>query len=195
MYIHTNPHNHNIHQISPMHKFIKSHIQLWHNSSNACNVLDSSRCMRYRHQQQRSSPHDATKTSNPLNTKYSNLTTGYKYPKPLNTKYSNLTTGCKHPKTQYDYDAWTYKQRLDNAKSPHIYIQQPQCKRSPPFTLINSNNNCIIKYLRPHNQQVTIQIRVITALSSHNYHHNYQQTSTSTISYSLTIPCNFSQSN
>jgi hypothetical protein len=73
-----------------------------------------------------------------------------------------------------------------------IYIQQPQCKRSPPFTLINSNNNCIIKYLRPQNQQVTIQIRVITALSLHNYHHNYRQTST--ISYSLTIPCNFSQS-
>jgi len=108
------------------------------NHSNAFNVLDSSRCMRYHYQQQRSSPHDATKTSyplntkysnlttgykypKPLNTKYSNLTTGYKYPKPLNTKYSNLTTGCKHPKTQYDYDAWTYKQRLDNAKSPHIY--------------------------------------------------------------------------
>jgi len=46
----------------------------------------------------RSSPHDARKTSYPLNTKYSNLTTGYKYPNPLNTKYSNLTTGCKHPK-------------------------------------------------------------------------------------------------
>ncbi|KEH22409.1 hypothetical protein MTR_7g045395 [Medicago truncatula] len=23
--------------------------------------------------------------------------------------------------TQYDYDAWTYEQRPDNAKSPHIY--------------------------------------------------------------------------
>jgi len=33
MYIYTNPHNHNIHQISPMHKFTKSHIQLWHDSS------------------------------------------------------------------------------------------------------------------------------------------------------------------
>ena len=69
----------------------------------------------------RSSPHDATKTSYPLNTNYSNLTTGYKYPKPLNTKYSNLTAGCKYPKTQYDYDAWTYKKRLNNEKSPHIY--------------------------------------------------------------------------
>jgi len=50
MYIYTNPHNHNIHQISPMHKFNKSHIQLWHDSStysNACNVQDSSRCMWY----------------------------------------------------------------------------------------------------------------------------------------------------
>jgi hypothetical protein len=102
MYIYTNPHksqhstnftNAQIHQVtySIMEQFI--------NYSNACNVLDSSRCMRYRHQQQRPSPHDATKTSYPLNTKYSNLTTGYKYPKPLNTKYSNLTTECKHPKT------------------------------------------------------------------------------------------------
>jgi hypothetical protein len=33
MYIYTNPHNHNINQISPIHKFIKSHIQLCHNSS------------------------------------------------------------------------------------------------------------------------------------------------------------------
>jgi len=40
--------------------------------------------------------------------------------------------------TQYDYDAWTYKQRLDNAKSPYIYIQQQQCKSLPPLTLISS---------------------------------------------------------
>ena len=103
MYIYTNPHrsqhstnftNAQIHQVT------YSIMTQFTNHSNACNVLDSSRCMRYRHQQQRSSPHDATKTSYPFN-----------------TKYSNLTTGCKHPNTQYDYDAWTYKQRLDNAKS------------------------------------------------------------------------------
>jgi len=28
MYIYTNPYNHNIQQVSPMYKFIKSHIQL-----------------------------------------------------------------------------------------------------------------------------------------------------------------------
>ena len=33
MYIYTNPNNHNIQQVSPMHKFTKSRIQLWHNSS------------------------------------------------------------------------------------------------------------------------------------------------------------------
>jgi hypothetical protein len=33
IYIYTNPHNHNIHQISPIHKITKSHIQLCHNSS------------------------------------------------------------------------------------------------------------------------------------------------------------------
>jgi len=33
MYIYTNLHNHNIQQVSPMHKFTKSHIQLRHNSS------------------------------------------------------------------------------------------------------------------------------------------------------------------
>jgi len=33
MYIYTNLHNHNIHKISPMHKFTKSHIQLWHDTS------------------------------------------------------------------------------------------------------------------------------------------------------------------
>jgi len=26
--------------------------------------------------------------------------------------------------TQYDYDAWTYKERLDNAQSPNICIHQ-----------------------------------------------------------------------
>jgi len=31
-------------------------------------------------------------------------------------------------------------------------IHQQQCKIKPLFTLINFNNNCIIKYLRPHNQ-------------------------------------------
>jgi len=40
--------------------------------------------------------------------------------------------------TQYDYDAWTYKQRFDNAKSPNICIHQQQCKSTPPFTSINS---------------------------------------------------------
>jgi len=66
MYIYTNPHksqhstnftNVQIHQVtySIMTQFI--------NHSNACNVLDSSRCMRYRHQQQRSSPQDANRTS------------------------------------------------------------------------------------------------------------------------------------
>ena len=124
MYIYTNQHrsqhstnftNAQIHQVT--YSIMTQFINHW----NACNVLDSSRCMRYHHQQQRSSPHDATKTSYPLNTKYSNLTTGYKYLKPLNTKYSNLTTRCKHPKTQYDYDAWTYKKSLDNAKAPLMY--------------------------------------------------------------------------
>jgi hypothetical protein len=152
------------------------------NHINACNVLDSSRCMRYHHQQQRSSPHDAIKTSNPLNTKYSNLTTGYKYPKPLNRNYSNLTTGYKYPNhwiqsiqiSPLDVNILRlnmtmmhgYKSKDSTMQNHLIYIQQPQCKRPPPFTLINSSNNCIIKYLRPHSQQVTIQIRIIITLSS-----------------------------
>jgi len=40
--------------------------------------------------------------------------------------------------TQYDYDAWTYKKRLDTVKSPNICIHKNQCKSTPPFTLINS---------------------------------------------------------
>jgi len=36
--------------------------------------------------------------------KYSNHSTGYKYPKTMNTKYSNHSTRCKHLKTH----AWTY---------------------------------------------------------------------------------------
>jgi len=40
--------------------------------------------------------------------------------------------------TQYDYDAWTYKQIIDNEKSPNICIHKKQCQNTPPFTLINS---------------------------------------------------------
>ena len=45
------------------------------------------------------------------------------------------------------------------------------CKSTPPFTLTIFDNNCIIKYIRPHNQQFIIQIRVLITLST-NIHIN-----------------------
>jgi len=79
------------------------------------------------------------------------------------------------------YDAWTYKQRSNNAKLS---------------TYTSTNNNVKVhlhlhwlvhqqlhyKYLRSHNQQITIQIRVLTILSTNinincyiyiNQHHLY----------------------
>ena len=69
------------------------------------------------------------------------------------------------------YDAWTYKQRPNNANLSTYTSHQQQCKSTPPFTLTNFDNNCIIKYLRPHNQQFIIQIRVLITLST-NIHIN-----------------------
>jgi len=65
------------------------------NYSNACNVLDSARCMRY-HTSPRSSPHDATK--NIIVNGYNQRLYGYKYPVNGNMDITSDTT----------YDAWTY---------------------------------------------------------------------------------------
>ena len=63
--------------------------------------------------------------------------------------------------TQYDYDAWTYKQRLNNVKSPNIYIHQQQCKSTPPFTLIRSPTIALSSIYVHTINQVIIQLRVI----------------------------------
>jgi len=57
--------NHNIQQFHQctIHEVTYTIMTRFTNHSNACNVLYSSRCMRYRHQQQRSSPKDVNITS------------------------------------------------------------------------------------------------------------------------------------
>jgi hypothetical protein len=78
----------------------------------------------------------------------------------------------------------TSKDRI--MQNSNIYIYQQQCKSTPPFTLINFHNNCIIKYLRPHNQSSHNSIKshhhiIIIIINKHQHHHHrtYQQTSTS----------------
>jgi hypothetical protein len=127
MYIYTNPHNHNIHQISPIHKFIKSHIQLCHNSSTIKFQMSqvsihqthlSSTITIHMQQQDNISicnapildtymhvvpnllkvvTHDATKTSYVR----VHLLLQFTYVKSISFTFQHMT--------QYDYDAWTYK--------------------------------------------------------------------------------------
>jgi len=121
------------------------------NHSNACNVLDSSRCMRYRHQQQRSSPQDANRTSYVR----VHLLLQFTYVKVhLLLHFS------------YDYDEWTYKQRPNNAKSS-TYISTNNNVKVHLYLHWSTSTTIALSSIHVHTiNQVIIQLRVITTSSS-----------------------------
>jgi hypothetical protein len=131
------------------------------NYSNACNVLDSSRCTRYRHQQ-RLSCHPmmpTVKSTSPFTFQL------FKSTPPLTIQLFKSTPPFTFQHmTQYDYDAWTYN------NDPIMHN----------FNITTTNDNVKV-HLQLHwlaQQHLHYQVFMSTHSTNHNSNKSHQHGST-----------------